>query len=123
MSKRQLTSNEKSFPKFKKAHNIRSERRDDDQSVNKDILLNILIKFKFYKNRRDLNFINEDNFDQHTSQSFIQNYNSRKKNNMNLNSFLQDFDEQEKEIINVKSSSQAAISKAKMNDFSDEKTI
>ena len=66
MSKRQLTSNEKSFSKFKKARNINNERRDDDQSVNKNMLLNILIKFRFHKNRQDSNFINEDDFDQHT---------------------------------------------------------
>ena len=28
----------------------------------KNTLLNILIKFKFYKNRRDSNFINENDF-------------------------------------------------------------
>ena len=63
MSKRQLTSNEKFFSKFKKARDINNERRDDNQSVNKNTLLNILIKFRFYKNRRNLNFINEDDFD------------------------------------------------------------
>ena len=36
---------------------------------------------------------------------------------MNLNSFLQNFDEQKKEIINVKSFSQVAISKTKINNI------
>ena len=85
--------------------------------------LNSSIKFEFYKNRRDSDFISEDDFDQHTFQSFIQNYDSRKKNNMNLNLFLQDFDKQEKEIINIKLSSQVAVSKAKINNFFDEKII
>ena len=76
MSKRQLTSNEKFFSKFKKIHNINNERRDDDQSVNKNTLLNILIKFKFHKNRRDSDFINENDFDQHTFQLFMQDYDS-----------------------------------------------
>ena len=63
MSKRQLTLNEKFFLKFKKARNIKNERGDDDQSVKKNILLNILIKFRFHKNRRDSDFINENDFD------------------------------------------------------------
>ena len=63
MSKRQLTSNEKFFSKFKKIYDINNKRRDDDQFVNKNMLLNILIKFKFYKNRRDSNFISENDFD------------------------------------------------------------
>ena len=42
---------------------------------------------------------------------------------MNLNSCLQDFDEQKKEITINKTFSQIAISKAKMNDSFDEKTI
>ena len=66
MSKRQLTSDEKSSSKFKKACDINNERRDDDQFINKNTLLNILIKFKFHKNRRNSNFINENDFDQHT---------------------------------------------------------
>ena len=82
-----------------------------------------MIKFKFHKNRRDSNFISEDDFDQHTFQSFMQNYDSRKKNDMNLNSCLQDFDEQKKEITINKTFSQIAISKARMNDFFDEKII
>ena len=79
MSKRQLTSNEKSFSKFKKTRNVKNERRDDGSFINKDTLLNILIKFKFYKNHRNSNFINKNNFDQHIFQSFVQNYNLRKK--------------------------------------------
>ena len=66
LSKRQLISNEKSFSKFKKTRDIKSERRDDNQFVNKNMSLNISIKFEFYKNRRNLNFINENDFDQHT---------------------------------------------------------
>ena len=62
MSKRQLISNEEFFSKFKKARDINSERRDDNQFVNKNTLLNILIKFRFHKNRRNSNFINEDDF-------------------------------------------------------------
>ena len=123
MSKRQLISNEKFFSKFKKARDINNERRDDDQSVNKNMLLNILIKFKFYKNRRDSDFISEDDFDQYTFQSFMQDYDSRKKNDMNLNSCLQDFDEQKKKIIINKTSSQIAISETKMSDSFDEEII
>ena len=62
MSKRQLTSDEKSFSKFKKVRDINNKRRDDDQLVNKNTLLNILIKFKFHKNRRNSDFISEDDF-------------------------------------------------------------
>ena len=123
MSKRQLTSNKEFFSKFKKARDINNKRRDDDQFINKNTLLNILIKFRFYKNRRNSNFISEDNFDQHTFQSFMQNYDSRKKNDMNLNSCLQDFDEQKKKIIINKIFSQITISKAKMNNFFDKKII
>ena len=42
---------------------------------------------------------------------------------MNLNSYLQDFDEQKKEIIIKRIFSQIAISKVKMNNFFDKKTI
>ena len=62
MSKRQLILNKKSFSKFKKTYNIKNKRHDDDQFIKKNMLLNILIKFKFHKNRRNLNFINENNF-------------------------------------------------------------
>ena len=123
MLKRQLISNEEFFSKFKKAHDINSERRDDNQSVNKNTLLNILIKFRFHKNCRNSNFINENDFNQHTFQSFMQNYNSRKKNDMNLNSCLQDFDEQKKKVIINKIFSQIAILKTRMNNSFYEKTI
>ena len=63
MSKRQLISNKEFSSKFKKARDIKNKRRDDDQSIKKNTLLNILIKFKFHKNRRNSNFINENNFD------------------------------------------------------------
>ena len=65
MSKRQLTSDKKFFSKFKKTRNINNKRRDDDQFVNKNTLLNILTKFKFHKNRQDSNFINENDFNQY----------------------------------------------------------
>ena len=51
------------FRNVKKARNIKNKRRDDDQSIKKNILLNVLIKFKFYKNCRDSNFISENDFD------------------------------------------------------------
>ena len=53
----------------------------------------------------------------------MQNYDSRKKDDINLNSCLQDFDEQKKKIIINKTFSQIAISKAKINNFFDEKII
>ena len=53
----------------------------------------------------------------------MQNYDSRKKDDMNLNSCLQDFDEQKKKITINKIFSQIAISKAKINDFFDKKII
>ena len=53
----------------------------------------------------------------------MQNYDLRKKNDMNLNSCLQDFDEQKKKIIINKIFSQIAISKIKMNDFFDKEII
>ena len=42
---------------------------------------------------------------------------------MNLNSCLQNFDEQKKKITINKTFSHIAISKTKMNNFFDEKTI
>ena len=71
LSKYELTSNEESTPKVKKTRKIINERRNDEQSANKDILLNISIKYFIIINRRGVDFINEINFNQHTSQSFM----------------------------------------------------
>ena len=67
-----------------------SERRDDKQSANKNISLNVSIKYINIVNRRDADFINEIDFNQYTLQSFMQNYNSSKENNKSLNPNLQD---------------------------------
>ena len=62
LSKYKLILNEESISKVKKACEIMSERRNDKQFVNKNILLNILIKYFSIANRSNVDFINEINF-------------------------------------------------------------
>ena len=62
-SKYELISNEESASKIKKVHKIINKQQDDEQSVNKNILLNVSIKYFSISNCRNTNFINEINFD------------------------------------------------------------
>ena len=66
LSKYELISNEKSISKVKKAREILNERRNNKQSVNKNTLLNVSIKYFNIVNRRGADFINEIDFNQYT---------------------------------------------------------
>ena len=60
--KHELILNEKFISKVKKAREIINERRNDKQSANKNILLNVSIKYLNIINCRDTDFISEIDF-------------------------------------------------------------
>ena len=60
--KYKLILNEEFVSKFTRAREIKNKQRDDEQFINKDISLNVSIKYFNIINRRDANFINKINF-------------------------------------------------------------